>query len=160
MPNSHKCIGVNGKALQIHTVEKKKKHIVYYKSRENPYQVLEVMQCISGTSTTSHMICIRYYKSHDLYQVLQVMHAMPECAMCLVWSNHYHYSTKKVSFVCCRLYCYLYFALVTIQTVTNEWFFQYSFVLWWYLYNTSKLAAAHEGITSIKMHIVNLAIPE
>ena len=84
MPNLHKCTGVNGKALQVHTVGKKKKHIVYYKSRENPYQVLEVMQCISGTGTTSHMIYIRYYKSHDLYQVLQVMHAMPERAMWFV----------------------------------------------------------------------------
>ena len=45
--NSRECMGVNGKALQLHAV-----HIFYYKSRENPYQ---------------------YYKScENLYQVLQV----------------------------------------------------------------------------------------
>ena len=35
--NSHKCLGVDGEALQLHAVYKK-----YYKSHENPYQVLQV----------------------------------------------------------------------------------------------------------------------
>ena len=44
-------MGVNGEALQLHTVYRKV--FFYYKSCENPYQ---------------------YYKSReDLYQVLQVM---------------------------------------------------------------------------------------
>ena len=57
--NSRKCMGVNGEALQLHTVYKKP--YFYCKSRENPYQ---------------------YYKSRENpYQVLQVTHAASECAI-------------------------------------------------------------------------------
>ena len=53
------CMGVNGKALQLHAVCKKP--YFYYKSCKNPYQ---------------------YYKSHEnLYQVLQVTRAASERAV-------------------------------------------------------------------------------
>ena len=61
MSNSHKCTGVNGEALQLHSVYKKP----YCKLRENPYQ---------------------YYKSRENpYQVLQVTRAASECAIKFVW---------------------------------------------------------------------------
>ena len=39
--NSRECMGVNGEALQLHAVYKKP-YLLYYKSHENPYQVLQV----------------------------------------------------------------------------------------------------------------------
>ena len=59
-----------------------KSRIFYYKSCENPYQVLQVTrESVSGT--TSHVrIRIRYYTSCDnLYQVLQVTCAVSKRAM-------------------------------------------------------------------------------
>ena len=48
----------------------------------------------------------------------------------------YHHSTKlhwKISWVCCRLYCYKCAAWVTMPTATNKrYFFSCSLVLWWY----------------------------
>ena len=39
---------------------------------------------------------------------------------------------RKISWVCCRLYCYSCCAQVTMPTATNEWYlFRYSLVLWW-----------------------------
>jgi len=64
--NSRECMGVNGEALQLHSVctlycKPCKNPYQYYKSCENPYQ---------------------YYKSRENpYQVLQVTHAASECAM-------------------------------------------------------------------------------
>ena len=61
--NSHKCMGVIGKALQLHSGYKKP-FFFYCKSHKNPYQ---------------------YYKSHEnLYQVLQVTHAVSERVMKLM----------------------------------------------------------------------------
>ena len=64
--NSRECMGVNGEALQLHSVctfycKPCKNLYQYYKSHENPYQ---------------------YYKSSENpYQVLQVTHAASERAM-------------------------------------------------------------------------------
>ena len=53
--NSRDYMGVNGKALQLHIVDKNR--IFYYKSCENPYQVLQVMrESVSGT--TIHVCCV------------------------------------------------------------------------------------------------------
>ena len=85
--------------------------IRYYKSCENPYQVLQVMQeSISGTIRKSH-----------------ALHLNVQWNRRFVWWNHYHHSTKlyrkKISLVCCRLYCYSCCTLITIQTATNLWYF-------------------------------------
>ena len=74
-----------------------KSHIFYYKSCENPCQVLQVTrEFVSGNA--SHMrIRIRYYKSRkNPYQVQQVTCGASECAMKskVRMINHYHYSTK------------------------------------------------------------------
>ena len=70
MSNSRECTGVNGEVLQLHAVYKKPSffttshariRIRYYKSCENPYQVLQVRE--------------------NPYQVLQVTCAVSECAM-------------------------------------------------------------------------------
>ena len=54
---------------------------------------------------------------------------------------------KVFKFLTARLYCYSCCALITIQTATNLWYFQYSFVLWWYLYsnNESECSSHHES---------------
>ena len=39
-------MGVNGEALQLHAVYKKP-YLLYYKSRENPYQALQVTRTAS-----------------------------------------------------------------------------------------------------------------
>ena len=53
----------------------------------------------------------------------------------LVILYNYHHNTKlyrKISRVCCRLYCYKCAARVTMPMATNEWyFFRYSLVPWW-----------------------------
>ena len=50
-----------------------------------------------------------------------------------ITSYNYHHSNKlyrKISWVCCRLYCYKCTARVTMPTATNKWyFFRYSLVL-------------------------------
>ena len=83
--NSCECKGVNGEALQLHSVYKKL--YFYCKSRENLYQ---------------------YYKSHkNPHQVLQVMCSASECAMkskvrmIKVLSPQYQAIPEKVSLVCC-----------------------------------------------------------
>ena len=43
--NSCECMGVNGEALQLHIVYKKP--YLYYKSRKNPYQVVQVTRAVS-----------------------------------------------------------------------------------------------------------------
>ena len=54
--------GVNGEALQLHTVNKKP--IFYYKSCENPYQILQVM-CNKIEGLYDKII---YHHSTNLYQ--------------------------------------------------------------------------------------------
>ena len=113
MSNSPECMGVDGEALQLHTVYKKP--YFYYSSSENPYQ---------------------YYKSHEnpyeycnscenQYQVLQITYAASERAMKskVPVINHYHHSTKLY-----RKKYHSYFAVgivtcaahSTIQTATNS----------------------------------------
>ena len=74
--NSCECMGVNGEALQLHVVYKKpyfllqvtresvsgtashvRIHIRYYKSRENPYQVLQVT-CSAFERAMKWKVCI------------------------------------------------------------------------------------------------------
>jgi len=112
--NSCERMGVNGEALQMHTVYKN--CICYCKSRENPYQ---------------------YYKSRkNLYQVLQVV-----CCVCngsydkIIWKNiiccwHCYLCCALVtvqtvtnfqySFV---LWCYwiIYYYLVLNQIIASRW---------------------------------------
>ena len=42
MSNSRECMKVNAEALQLHAVYKS--HTFYYKSHDNPYQVLQFTQ--------------------------------------------------------------------------------------------------------------------
>ena len=67
---SRECTGVNGEALQLRAVYKKL--YFYYKSHENPYQVLRA---------TWKLVSILLQVTWELYQVLQVTWAASECAM-------------------------------------------------------------------------------
>ena len=100
--NSHKCMGVNREALQLHSVR-----IFYCKSHENLYQYYK-----------SRKNPYLYYKSHEnLYQLLQVMRAVSECAMIHMiksLSPQYQAIPEKTSLVCCRWHW--------IQMATNSYF--------------------------------------
>ena len=55
--NSRNCTGVNGEALQVHTVNifgttSLMRILIRYYNSCNPYQILQVMRSVSGT--TSH----------------------------------------------------------------------------------------------------------
>ena len=69
------------------------------RSHENPYQVLQVTQSVSGA--TSHTICIRCYKSHNLYQVLQVTQSVSGTAshtICIrCYKSHNLYQVLQVT---------------------------------------------------------------
>ena len=73
--------GVNGEALQLHAVYED--IILYYKSRENLYQLLQVMRAASE----------RAMKVEGLYdKIIITMHSTK-----LYW---------KKSLVCCHWHCY------------------------------------------------------
>ena len=74
--NSRECMGVNGEALQLHAVYKKP--YFYYKSHENPYQVLQVLLAFSKYISQLQNLDYQY---ENPYQVLQVLHAASERAM-------------------------------------------------------------------------------
>ena len=70
---------------------------------------------------------------------------------CFYWSLQkilykYHHSTKlywKISWVCCRLYCYECAERVIIQMAINRWYsFQHSSVLWWWFYHINFIACS------------------
>ena len=75
----------------------------YYKSRENPYQVL-----------AGYVRFVLNDRSKPKVRIIKSI------------SPSY---TEKRSLVCCHWHCYSRCAIVTIKTATNSW---YSFVLWWY----------------------------
>ena len=97
--NSRECMGVNGEALQLHSVYKK------------PYFLLQVVrESVSGTASHAHCIwtCNEIEGSYD--KIINTIVATK-----LYW--------KKISLVCCRWHCYSCCAIVTIQTATNLWYF-------------------------------------
>ena len=61
--NSRECMGVNGKALQLHAV-----HIFYYKSCENLYQVLQVT-CTSRAMKSKVHYTSLYKKYHSFVAI-------------------------------------------------------------------------------------------
>ena len=94
-------------ALQLHAVYEKP--YSYYKSCENPYQILQI-----SISAASHpRIRIRYFNSCTLHLSVQWF----------VWENHYHHSTKLV---CCCWHCNSCCALITVQMATELWSYQLS----------------------------------
>ena len=86
-------------------------------------------------STSVHNLVMRWW-SPLLCCCVLFTHAHPPMVYNpLVWIYKYHHSTKlyrKISWVCCRLYCCECAARVTMPMATNEWYFsRYSLVLWW-----------------------------
>ena len=55
MSNSHECMGVDLEALQLHAVYRKP--YFYYKSHENPYQVLQVT-CAASERAMKSKVCM------------------------------------------------------------------------------------------------------
>ena len=119
MSNSCECMGVNGEAacslLQVmwefvSVLQVLWEPYQYYKSRDqSPYQVLQVTCASSGRAMKNRRFIWKLITTVVLSY------------------------TRKISLICCRLYCYLCCTLVTIQTATHSWYFQYSFVLWWHI---------------------------
>ena len=95
-------MGVNGEALQLHTVYKKQ-YFVTQVTQES-VSVLQVMrESISGT--TSHArIRIRYYKSRENpYQVLQVTYTASERTMksevCTIITIVPSFTRKNITYI-------------------------------------------------------------
>ena len=79
----------------------------YYKSRENSYQVLQVICVHQNVQWNQRFVCWNHYPQNTkLYE-----------------------KKKWISLVCCHSHCYSCCALITIQTAINSWYF---LVLWWY----------------------------
>ena len=72
--------------------------IFNYKSRKNPYQVLQVTCDVSECAMKS--------------KVCMIKSLSPQCKGI----------QEKTSLVCCRWHCYSCSTLVTIQTATNSWY--------------------------------------
>ena len=122
--NSHECMGVNGEALQLHSVYKKPYFFLLQVTRES-VSVLQVMQksvsvlhvhvqvtwkSVSGTA--SHGRCVwTCNEIEGLYDKI-IITIVPGY-------------TGKISLVCCCWHCWHYSCctLITIQMATNSWYF-------------------------------------
>ena len=116
MCNLCECTGVNGEALQVHTVY------------QNPYFVLQVSW---ESGTTNLAIHIRYCKSHTL----RFKHAMKSKVHVIKsLSPYYKAILEKISLVCCLRHLLLMLRTQQYRHQQTCDVFLYSFVLWWYLY--------------------------
>jgi len=99
-------MGVNGEALQLHSVYKKPYFLLLVTWEF--VSVPQVTRFVSGTA--SHVCCIWMCNGiTGLYDKIFIT---------IVPSY-----TGKISLICCRWHCYSCCALVTIQTATNLWYF-------------------------------------
>ena len=113
--NSHECMEVNGEALQLCKVYKKKTYFSLQVAWES-VTVLQVMQeSVSGA--TSQMHCAWTCNESKICMIEIVITIVPSY-------------TRKISLVYWRWHCYSCCTQVTIQTATN---WCHSFVLWWYI---------------------------
>jgi len=109
--NSSKCMGVNGKASQLHTVCKKP-YFLLQVTRESVSVLQVTRESVSVLQVTRESVSGTASHVHCVWMCSEIEGSYDKIIIIIVPSY-----TRKISLVCCHWH------LITIQTATNLWYF-------------------------------------